>query len=315
MGLPGDDTLKWLVSRYATVRVAAGDAFEGAQLVTPTGEHFPDSFAQDADSVARLVRRMMTYTPLSEEIRIELGFFEPEPAEGASGGDCGSCGPTSCAPARKQAAQVGSRVEAVNGGYRLALSVADVSDPVVLTSTVARSLGAMILAESAVGDVEDIAADSEIAAVATGFGVLVTAAAHIYGKSCGGVSVRRSTALTVEEAGFALALFCAVHEIKPSAARSHLAPSQREAFAMSTALLANNPEVIASLRDTPELLTDGIVTITHETSFFAKLFGKRPERDRVAPAKVALPRSADDARRLAEAKALVQEALGDPASS
>ncbi len=311
MALPGDDTLKWLISRYATLRLAAGDAFEGAVLVTPTGEHFPDQFERDADSVARLLRRMMTYTPIADSVRVELGFFEPDEAEASGGGGCGSCGPTSCGPTSAAGAKATSRVDAVSGGYRLALSVADVSDPVVLTSTVARSLGAMLLAESAVDDVEDIATDSEIAAAASGFGVLVASAAHIYGKSCGGVSVRRNTALSLDEATFVLALFCAVHEIKPSKARSHLGPSQREAFAESVDLVDKNPALVAALRDAPETLTDGIVAIAHERSFFARLFARRPEPEFASAGKRALPRSEEDLRRLAEAKALVEEALGE----
>ena len=102
-----------------------------------------------------------------------------------------------------------------------------------------------------------------------------------------------------------------MHEIKPSKARSHLGPSQREAFAESVDLVDKNPALVAALRDAPETLTDGIVAIAHERSFFARLFARRPEPEFASAGKRALPRSEEDLRRLAEAKALVEEALGE----
>lgn len=309
MGRPSDDTLKWLISRYAAVLAAAGDAFEGAELVTPTGEHFPDEFKRDADSVVRLVRRMTSYTPLAEDLALQVAFFEG--AEEEEGGGCGSCGPTSCAP-KKKVSPATSRVDTIRGGYRLSINVADTANPVVLTSTVARCLGAMVLSEAELDDVEEIAAESEIVAAASGFGVLTSAASHMYAKSCGGVSVRRSTALSLEESTLMLALFCAVTDNKPSKARAHLEPSQREAFADALDFVSCNPKVVRALREAPETLADGHFAITHEKSLFGRLFGKKsdePEFD--APIKKRPPMTEDEKRRLAEAKALVDEALAE----
>lgn len=311
MALPSDETLKWLISRYAAVLAAAGDAFEGAELVTPTGEHFPDRFERDGESVARLVHRMTTYTPLSEDLQMQVSFFEPEDAESESGGGCGSCGPTSCAP-KKKASPATSRVESIHGGYRLAINVADTSNPVVLTSTIARCLGAMLLTEAEVEDVEEIAVESEIAAAACGFGVLMSAASHVYGKSCGGVSIRRATALSLEESALMLALFCAVSEVKPSKARAHLEPSQREALADALDFVACNPKIIRALREAPETLADGHFRITHEKSLLGRLFSRDEEPELSMPVKQRPAMSEDEKRRLAEAKALVEEALSEP---
>ncbi len=310
MARPSDDTLKWLISRYAAVLAAAGDAFEGAELVTPTGDHFPDEFQRDADSVVRLVRRMTSYTPLAEDLALQVAFFEVEEAEAEAAGGCGSCGPTSCAP-KKKAAPATSRVEAIRSGYRLSINVADTANPVVLTSTVARCLGAMVLAEAEIDDVEEIAAESEIVAAACGFGVLTSAASHVYGKSCGGVSIRRSTALSLEESTLMLALFCAVTDNKPSKARAHLEPSQREAFADALDFVSCNGKLVRALQQAPETLADGHFAIAHEKSLFGRLFGKSEEPGLEAPLKKRPPMSEDDKRRLAEAKALVEEALAE----
>ncbi len=314
MARPSDDTLKWLISRYAAVLAAAGDAFDGAELVTPTGEHFPDEFKRDADSVVRLVRRMTSYTPLAEDLALQVAFFEVEEAEAEGGGGCGSCGPTSCsgggAP-KKKAAPATSRVEAIRGGYRLSINVADTANPVALTSTVARCLGAMVLAEAEIDDVEEIAAESEIVAAACGFGVLTSAASHVYAKSCGGVSIRRSTALALEESTLMLALFCAVTENKPSKARAHMEPSQREAFADALDFVSCNPKLVRALKQAPETLADGHFAIAHEKSLFGRLFGNSEEPGLEAPIKKRPPMTEDEKRRLAEAKALVDEALAE----
>src|SRR5664279_4773070 len=68
MELPSDDALRFLVSRYAHLLAEHGEAFEGVELVTPTGAHFPDAFAKDPDSVGLLLRRMMSYAPLDEDM-------------------------------------------------------------------------------------------------------------------------------------------------------------------------------------------------------------------------------------------------------
>lgn len=310
MTLPSDDTLKWLISRYAAVLAAAGDAFEGAELVTPTGRHFPDRFERDGESVARLLERMRSYTPLADDIDLSLAFFEPE-GEEASGGGCGTCGPTSCATdKKKKAAAPPAGVQRTRDGYRVLVNVQEAGNPVVLTSSLARCLGAMLLAEAEVEGVEDAAADAEIAAAATGFGVLMSAASHLYAKSCGGVNIKRGTTLTLEESSVALALFLAVNDVKPSQARAHLEPSQREALGLAIDLVSCNPKLVSALRNAPETLTDGHFPVARERGLFDRLFGKRDDEPELAPVTVKrAPKSEDELRRIAEAKALVEEAL------
>src|SRR5580698_4872608 len=100
MDLPREDALRWIVRTYARIRAAHGDAIGSPVLVQPTGDFFPDEFRPDADSVLRLTKRMMTYTPLAEDLGIELAFLAPEDA--GKGGGCGSlaCGSAGGATAR-----------------------------------------------------------------------------------------------------------------------------------------------------------------------------------------------------------------------
>ncbi len=74
--LPAEDDLRWIVSRYAHLRAAHGEAIGTPELVEPTGEYFPDAFAPSAEGVATLLKRMLTYSPLADDVRIELAFAE-----------------------------------------------------------------------------------------------------------------------------------------------------------------------------------------------------------------------------------------------
>jgi hypothetical protein len=121
--------------------------------------------------------------------------------------------------------------------------------------------------------------------------------------------------LSVEEASVALALFCAVHGVKPSAARAHLGATQREAFDHATAWTESNPYVVESLRDRPAVLEGGLFTLEPVRGLLGRWLHKR-KLDRelrspdAAPASPA-PISDDKRRRLEEARALVDEVLGE----
>src|SRR5258707_7302160 len=104
--LPGEDVLRDLVARYAHVLAAHGEAFEGAELVTPTAEQFPDRFDRDATSLGRLLARIVSYTPLGENVPLEIALIE-------DGGDDGHCNSGCSKP--------GSRIDGVQrsgNGYR-----------------------------------------------------------------------------------------------------------------------------------------------------------------------------------------------------
>jgi hypothetical protein len=303
MDLPTDDALRWIVRTYARLRARHGTALGAPPLVQPTGAYFPDEFSVDAPSVARLLRRMMSYAPLAEDLGIELGFVEPSGDH--VGGGCGSaaCGPSGAA---------GGAVRTVHelpDGYRVLVPTSDVPNPDLLTTTLARAVGSLVLHEAGedAGDGED-----EIAAVACGFGVLLAGGAAVWAKSCGGLRMAQATALSVEELAVGLALFLAVHDVKASEARANLGATQREALELAVAWTESNPLLVAALRDHPATLETGILELEPIRGMVGRWLHKRKvDRELRAPvAPAAAPVSEDRRRRLEEARALVDEVLG-----
>src|SRR5580704_7956908 len=118
MDLPSDDTLRWVVRTYARLRARHGEAFAAPALVQPTGAFFPDEFRLDAPSVERLLRRLIGYSPVADDLGIELAFVPP--SETHAGGGCGSaaCGPTGGGSSRLAVAEV-------DDGYRVFVAAQD----------------------------------------------------------------------------------------------------------------------------------------------------------------------------------------------
>ncbi len=312
MELPHDEALTWLVTHYARLLAAHGEAFREPVLLEPTGKHFPDPFERDAASVDRLLRRMIGYAPLHDDLGLALRFLEPD--EPATGGGCGTggCGTGACAPGEKKETARG--VVEIDDGYIVDVNVSDVGHATLLTSSLARSVGSLILAEAE----EDVLAEelvpvSEMAALASGFGVLLLEGAHIYGKSCGGVRVHQATSLGVMELAVALGLFVRVNDLRPGAARAHLSVTQAEAFDKAMEWVDSNPEIVRGLKEHPETLAEGLFTLEPVRGFFGRLFGKKseplPDFTKAAPKKKV--RTPEEQRKHDEIRALVDEAFGD----
>jgi hypothetical protein len=303
MDLPSDEALRWIVRTYARLRAAHGEALGDPTLVQPTGKFFPDEFRLDAASVERLLRRIIGYSPVSDDIGIELAFVEPE-ADHAGG-----CGSLACGTAGGRGARGG--VQELPDGYRVVLAATDVGNPDVLTTALARSVGALALLEA--GEEAD-PAEAEIVGVACGFGVLLANGAAVWAKSCGGLRMARATVLSVEELSVALALFAAVHETRPSEARSSLGATQREAFASAEAWVESNPLLVETLRDRPALLEAGVFDIEPVRGIVGRWLHRRKVAEAMrAPASAGaskVPVSDERRRRLEEARALVDEVLG-----
>jgi hypothetical protein len=303
MELPSEESLRYIVRRYAEARTAHGDVIGKPELVQPDGRFFPDEFKLDPPSIARLLRRMMSYAPLSAELPIELAFLEPE--EDAAGGGCGK---SSCGTGGKIGAHDG--VVDKGDGYRVDVKVTDVANPVVLTTSLARSVGALVIAEGGELAPRDGDATEEIVAVACGFGVLLLSGSAVYTKACGGLRMHRATHLAVEELAVALALFVRVNGLEPSAARAHLETTQREAFAEAMRWVDSNDAIVTALRDHPSELASGVFAIAPARGFLGRLFTrKRDDVPQAAPAP-RRERTEAESRRLAEARALVEDALG-----
>lgn len=311
-----DDALRSIVAHLAHIRAEYGAVLEGADLVEPNGDYFPDEFKLEPAAVERLMRRMMTYAPLRAELDVALAFASPDD-EGAGGGGCGS---GACSPADKATKPVvlGGVVE-TESGYAVILASSDVGEPKLLAAALARSIGRLVLFEA--GEPIDPRVEgalSELTAVACGLGILLLNGACLYKKGCGGVRRQQATFLGVSELALACALFVRVTDGKPSAVRRHLEVTQREAFDSALDWVSAQPTLISNLTRHPATLTDGIFSLEEKKSLFARLFSRNDRRrneDELSAA-MAVPRqaklrSAEELRRLEETKALVAEALQD----
>jgi hypothetical protein len=305
MDLPDADALRWIVTTYARLRADHGAAIGAPELVLPTGEFFPDAFRPDAPSVARLLRRMIGYAPIAEDLGVELAFVAP--ADDHAGG----CGSAACGSGGARG-PAGRDVEELADGYRVFVAAMAVASPVLLTTSLARSVGALVLHEAGEELGDDAAVTSEVAATACGLGVLVAGGSAVWAKSCGGLRMTQATALTVEESAVALALFLALHGVKASRASAHLEATQAEALDLALAWTESNPLIVEALRDRPELLAAGAFDLEPVRGLVGRWLHKRKvdkELRAQAPAPAA-PLSDDKRRRIEEARALVDEVLG-----
>ncbi len=303
MALPTEERLRTLVSCYARLLAEHGEAFEGAELVTPTSEHFPDRFERDGASLVHLLTRVASYSPLGEDVPLEIGLIED------TGGDDGHCTSGCSRP--------GARVDGVQrsgAGYRVPLPMTELGNPTRLVCALVRGVGAALVAEAEVPvTAEDVGEMSEIAAAACGFGVVLLEGSHVYAKSCGGPSIHQGTALAPNELGVLLALFCEVSGHDCNTARRHLGATQLEAFDDARDFVSANRALVRKLIEAPELLCGGAFEIaTKKPGLLARFFGSKREAPEQAPASNgARPkRSEEEERRLAEARALVEEELG-----
>jgi hypothetical protein len=301
MDLPDEDALRWIVSTYAGFRARHGDAIGDPTLVQPTAEFFPDEFRLDGESVARLLRRMIHYAPVSDRLGIELGFVEPDDKQG------GGCGSAACGT-DGTGALGRTDVEELERGYRVWVATADISRAEVLAGSLSRAIGALVLHEAG-EKVEP--RTSEIAAAASGFGVLLANGAAVWAKACGGLRMACATALSVEEVSIALSLFTAVHRRKPSDARAHLGTTQREAFDAAFEWVDSNRAVVEALRERPVMLEKGVFAIEPLRGTFGRwLHQRRQEKEQSVAATKAPPMSEERRRHFEEAKALVDEVMG-----
>lgn len=313
-----EDAIRSIVAHLAHLRAEYAEVLAEPELIEPNGEYFPDQFSLDPAGVDRVLRRMLTYAPLSDDLEVGLGFVEAE----AGGGGGGGCGSGACGSGGGGAAKAAAHPTAVetDDGYGVLLNVADAGEPTLLTTSLARSIGRVVLFV-ADEDVEprDEGALAELTAVACGFGVILLEGACVYKKGCGGMRRHQGTFLSVEELALALALFVRTNEKKAGAAKRHLSVTQREAFEAALDWVDGQPKLVRALVEAPETIADGVFEIEAKKGFFSKLLArKRTDDDVDEDAAVsrarerASARSEEERRRIAETKALVDEALQEP---
>lgn len=309
------DAIASIVAHLAHVRAEYGDVLGDPDLVEPNGAYFPDEFKLEPAAIDRLMRRMMTYAPLAADLETRIVYVEPE-GEGAGGG----CGSGACGPGDKSAPKQIARGGAVetDEGYAVVLVSSDVGEPKLLTAALARAMGRLVLFEAG----EDVdprveGALSELTAVACGLGVILLNGACVYKKGCGGMRRHQGTFLGPSELALACALFVRVTDRKPGTVRRHLEVTQREAFDVALDWVDGQPKLVRALTNDPSTLADGVFTLEEKKGLFSRLLSRRRERDDDA-LPIAMPtsrpvreRSAEELRRIAETKALVEEALLD----
>jgi hypothetical protein len=308
-----EDRIRSIVAHLAHLREAHGDAFAAPALVEPNGSYFPDDFSLDPPGIDRLLRRMLAYAPISDEVEIGLGFVESENT-GTGGGGCGS-GACGTGGGAHGGARTSGAVE-TDDGYAVLLHVEDVGDPTVLTTAMARSVGRLVLFEADEDvDPRNESALAELTAVASGLGLLLLNGSCVYKKGCGGMRRHQATFLDVEEVALALALFVRVTGAAAGTVKKHLEVTQKEAFDAALGWVDGQPTLIDSLRERPETLSDGVFSFEAKRGLLSRLFrgksetlGEAAAAPRGGSKRVRTP---EEERRLAEARALVEEALSD----
>jgi hypothetical protein len=272
-------------------------------LVQPTGAFFPDSFQRDAPSIARLLRRLATYAPIADDLPIDIAFAAPDDTQPRG------CGAEACC-AGGDFDRRSHDVEETAEGYRVWISTNTVAQPDLLTASLARSVGALVLHEAGEEPKGHSGAEAaEIAAVACGFGVLLANGAEVWGKSCGGLRMARATTFSVEELAVALAIFVSLHRVKPSQARAHLGATQREALQLALSWIDSNPRLVEALCDRPAQLDAEMFEIEPVQGAFGRWLANR-KRNKVlptSPSGAGPLLSNEKRRRMEEARALVDE--------
>ena len=306
-----EDRIRAIVAHLATLRAEYGDAFANPDLVEPNGEYFPDEFKLDPESIDTLLHRMLAYAPISDELDIGLGFIQPDGE--VQGGGCGS---GACGTGGLKEIARGGAVE-TEDGYAALVHVSDVGDPTILTTSLARSIGRIVMFE-ANAEAQNEGPVSELTAIAAGFGVLMLNGACVYKKGCGGMKRHQATHLDIEEIALATALFVRATGKKPSTVRKHLEITQKETFDAALSWVDGQPTLVEALTDRPETLSDGVFAFEAPKGFLARLFTNKAGKSRLGEDDLATMKpkarvlSDDERRRIAEAKALVDEAFSEP---
>lgn len=306
-----DDALRSIIAHLAHLRAEYGEVLESPDLVEPNGEYFPDEFAVEPAAIDRLMRRMMTYAPLASDLDVEVVYTEPE-GEGGGGG----CGSGACGPGDAPKAVARGGVLETEDGYAVVLDQSDVGQPKLLTASLARSMGRLVLFEADEDvDPRDQGALAELTAVACGLGVILLNGACVYKKGCGGMRRHQGTFLGVEELALACALFVRTTEAKPGSVRRHLEVTQKEAFDAALDWVDGQPKLVRALTSDPESLADGIFTLEEKKGLLSRFLTRKRDDDMPdanAPVSVKpKERSEEERRRIAETKALVEEALAE----
>ena len=244
--------------------------FDGAVLVEPTAEFFPDEVSPSAEAVALLFGRVCSYTPLPEDTPYTFAFIEPE----ASGG--GACGTGACATPGSSGQSDDVTVAVRQGAeYILPINVQCAGKAEGLMATLSRHSGSLVYA---LADTQapsaSLAETSEVLASLSGLGLLLLIGSHVYCKGCSTVRFDRYTALSPAELAWFTALFLQLHHLPPTKARKHLSGTTRELFDEAVKWFEDRPDLCADFRARPGDIAAGSGDFSPRAKgFLAKLWG------------------------------------------
>lgn len=235
---------------YAELVSELEEVLEGASLVLPDNEHFPDTVNASPEGVEILFERVLSYTPVPADTAFVLQFLAPDEEAGGGGCSSGACGGKGATPAAL--AELGA-----DDTWRVTIPVQDTGNPVRLMSQLARAAGDMLtqIAERTPPATErQRLVQAEVAAIACGLGPLLLGASHLVQKGCGGLNVYEGTTLPTATLAGLTALFAEQHDETAKLGRLQrlLQPTPAEALELARTFFRQRPAFVQELRDTPE---------------------------------------------------------------
>jgi hypothetical protein len=309
---------RWVFRRSATL--ASRGAEPVGKVVLPNSAFFPDVFDGSPKSVLALWTRMKEHAGL-DFIETELTLVDPEE------GSVTSCSSGGCSSPGTGVAKIQRLVERADGSYAVQLATTEVKNGTVLTTMMARIIGALFLSEADLGKLfarTEVDAASDLAAVHLGLGVLVMNGAAIELKGCGGMKIHSATSLSAGEAALALAIYTELARLRGDDSErtiaKHLGAACADAFRSATAFVAANSDVVESIAKSPKTVEDEHFTLREKKGWLVRAFGfgrtktrddELAELERTA-IKSTKPRPVLDAKkaaRLREIQALVEESF------
>lgn len=328
MDLPPDETVRWVVRRYANLMARDGRNESARKLVLPTPQFFPDAFDGDAGSVNLLFWRLQEHSSLTD-LDVELRFVDDRAAAASIGASCSSGCSSGCGPAAGAGPKTLARVRRLaDGAYRADVRMSDAHSAETLTAALATSLAHIFVLETGGFDgwpEAEWMSTCELTAVMLGFGVLMANASYIYAKGCGGARVLRATSLEVNELALALALFTSLTEQRVRVTE-HLGVTQRDAYNTAHEWAESNPKLIKRMRRDPgAVAADEHLEVQQAMPWLARVLGlgrkKKAEvfdeegmqdfERSLAQRKDSAPASSHNAARIQELRALVEESLDE----
>jgi hypothetical protein len=317
MDLPSERQLRWILRRSALLHELGAEPVSG--LVTPTAEHFPDTFDGSPNSVAALMRRIQMHAGL-DDVKVALSIVTPDGQQQSV-----SCSSGGCGGGGKIEVKLDRVARLEDGSYQVALGAGELGNPAVLTTALVRSVAFIFL--DAVDGYDGLRPAerepfTDLAAIHLGFGVLIANGSYVFMKGCSGAQVHSATQMPVDETTLALAIYARLHDVSERAASKHLTTTPAAHFEESYAWASSNDKVVRLITSDRTTLEEDRFSLLPSRSWLARTLGigkkkavtpdeEVAELERALAAQPVKRAAMDPAkkRNLEELKALVDESF------